>query len=133
MNITLIKRKAGTRKDIGKESYTIPESRTLRELLLHITVIEFRKQFEKDPKAFLTNKDIEDQKYQGKIVFGNQYDTRKESLDKAYQTVLQDFSDGLFRVFIRKEEVTDLDALVNLQEEDEVVFLKLVMLAGRLW
>lgn len=133
MNIMLIKRKAGTRKDIGKTSYEIPEVKTLRELLLHITEIEYRRQFESEPKAVLTQNEIKQQETQGKIVFGNRYDTRRTSLDQAYQTVLQDFADGLFRVFICQEEVSDLDDVLNLKENDEIVFLKLVMLAGRLW
>lgn len=133
MKIMLIRRKAGSRKDIGKTAYEIPEVKNLRELLLYITEIEYRRQFESEPKAFLTQKEIKQQETQGKIIFGNRYDTRRISLDQAYQTVLQDFADGLFRVFICQEEVSDLDDELNLKENDEIVFLKLVMLAGRLW
>ena len=133
MNIMLIKRKAGSRKDITKTPYKIPKVKTLRELLLHITEIEYHRQFEEESKDFLTQDEIKQQEVEGKIVFGNRYDTRKESLDHAYQTMLQDFTDGLFRVYIQQEEVKELDALLNLQNDDEVVFLKLVMLAGRLW
>lgn len=133
MNIMLIRRKAGSRKDIGKTAYDIPEAKTLRELLMQIIEIEYCRQFEEAGKERLSKEEIDEQKTQGKIVFGNRYDTRKSSLDQAYKTMLQDFKDGLFRVFIRQEEVTDLDAQLNLQNDDEVVFLKLVMLAGRLW
>ena len=45
----------------------------------------------------------------------------------------QDFSDGLFRVFFNGEEYTNLTDVLDVQEENELVIIRLIMMAGRLW
>ena len=47
--------------------------------------------------------------------------------------MFQDFEDGLYRVYIDGEEYTELSGPVSLEENAQVVFLRLVMLSGRLW
>ena len=47
--------------------------------------------------------------------------------------MLQDFHDGLIRVFINQREYCDLEEEITLLEENEVVLIQLVMMAGRLW
>ena len=54
-------------------------------------------------------------------------------MDKALEVMVQDFLDGLFRVFINGEEYKALDEKLKLQGENEVVFIRFVMMAGRLW
>ena len=43
------------------------------------------------------------------------------------------FQDGLFRVFLGDTELTELDEKLELQEGDTVTFIRLTMLAGRMW
>ena len=43
------------------------------------------------------------------------------------------FQDGLFRVFLGDTELTELDEQLELQEGDTVTFIRLTMLAGRMW
>ena len=109
MQIQVIQRKAAARKEIGRKVYEISMVHTLRDLLLAMC----------------------EQLY-NKIVFG-MYNQHKEPLSKAKQTILQDYEDGLFRVFVRGEEVKELDEELRLKDGDEVVWIKMVMLTGRLW
>lgn len=134
MKILMIKRKAASRKELGREVYELPEVHNLRELLWSITEIEYRKQFDTVcVSPVLSKEELHHHAEQGKIVFHESYDTRRDDLDSAKQRVLQDYEDGLFRVFVHGEEVGDLEEDLQLQEGDEIVFIRLVMLAGRLW
>ena len=47
--------------------------------------------------------------------------------------MLQAFGDGLVRIFVDEEEVTELDADLSLKEGSEVVFLRLTFLTGLMW
>ncbi len=69
----------------------------------------------------------------GKVQFGESYDDRPGDWEKALGTLFQDFEDGLYRVYIDGEEYTELSGPVSLEENAQVVFLRLVMLSGRLW
>lgn len=132
MKIMMVKRKAASRKELGREVYELPDVHNLRELLWSITEIEYHKQFEPVcASPVLSKEDL--QKQEGKIVFHKSYDTRRDDLNRAKQRVLQDYEDGLFRVFVQGEEVGDLEEDLHLQEGDEIVCIRLVMLAGRLW
>ncbi|MBR0464839.1 MAG: hypothetical protein IJJ23_10770 [Clostridia bacterium] len=69
----------------------------------------------------------------GKIAFNFDYNGKKADLDSAKDTAMQAYRDGLFRVFLNGVELTDEDTPVHLSEGDELTFIRLVMLAGRLW
>lgn len=128
MHIQVIQRKAASRKEIGRQLYEIPMVHTLRDLLLTMCEQLYNQQFSHDDNML----DIHQQADTGKIVFG-MYNQQKEPLSKAKQTILQDYEDGLFRVFVRGKEITNLDEELQLKDGDEVVWIKMVMLTGRLW
>lgn len=128
MHIQVIQRKAASRKEIGRQLYEIPMVHTLRDLLLTMCEQLYNQQFSHDDSML----DIHQQADTGKIVFG-MYNQQKEPLSKAKQTILQDYEDGLFRVFVRGKEITNLDEELQLKDGDEVVWIKMVMLTGRLW
>ena len=54
-------------------------------------------------------------------------------VETAVQVMLQDFEDGLFRIYFNGEECLDLKGKLAVKDEDEVVLIRLVMLAGRMW
>ena len=43
------------------------------------------------------------------------------------------FNDGLFRIFLNDNELSSLEEKINLQENDELTFIRLTMLSGRIW
>jgi len=92
---------------------------------------------------FLTENEIEDQSAAGKVGFGRLYSDKKADPEKAVETALQGFQDGLFRVVINADagnddnnegkEITDLDSEISVNEGDTLTFIRLTFLAGRLW
>lgn len=130
MKITVIKRKASSHKELGKATFEIHEVNTLRAFLLEMTRVQMQ---EKEEQETLSRNEIQNQASSGRVRFHNLYNEQKDTLEKAGKRVLQDFQDGLFRVFIQGEEVEDIDAPLDIHEGDEVVFLQLMMLSGRLW
>ena len=69
----------------------------------------------------------------GKIAFGIIYGEKNPNIQEAIDVAITAFQDGLFRVFINEEEICELDEAINISEEDTVTFIRLTMLAGRMW
>ena len=83
--------------------------------------------------AVLTDEQIDDMGRIGKIAFGIVYGEKKPDVDEAAKTAIQGFEDGLFRVFRGMDELTELDREEKFNEGDEITFIRLTMLAGRMW
>ena len=54
---------------------------------------------------------------------------RVRALDTAYLA----FEDGLYCIFINDEQSEKLDDSLNLKDGDILTFIRLTMLAGRMW
>lgn len=131
MRIQVIKKKASSHKELGREMIEIEAASTLRDLL--VAVFEHERQTLDAPAAdTLSQAEIEQRSSLGKVAFGL-YQPKQNAAKEAMHTLLRDFEDGLYRVFINAHEVTRLDEAIHLRDDDEIVFLRLVMLAGRLW
>ena len=76
---------------------------------------------------------IEDMSQIGKIAFGIVYGEKKPDVQKAIETAVQGSEDGLFRVFLGDRELENLDEKVEFAEGNEITFIRLTMLAGRMW
>ncbi|WP_342514671.1 hypothetical protein MKY34_08070 [Sporosarcina sp. FSL K6-1522] len=129
----------GKRKNVltkqEMELPTIPA--TLRELITAVVTLNVEQlsdqQKNMDWFPLLTGAEIEERSETGKVGFGAVYHEQLPDLAKAKDTAIVAFEDGLYKVFIREEEVSQLDAPLTLREEDELVFIRFTMLAGRLW
>ena len=83
---------------------------------------------------YLTSEEIADAAMVGKIGFGADYNGQVQDLAAAIENARQSFEDGIYRIFINGNEVGDaLDTPVALRENDAVTFVRLTMLAGRMW
>ena len=81
----------------------------------------------------------------GRVSFGFIYNEKEQDVSKAVDTAIMAYIDGLVRVFINGEladvpdrdgviEITDLERYtLDLTEGDEIAFIRLAMLAGRMW
>ena len=99
-----------------------------------INVNEFNNGFtENDIVPYLTDEKINDLSDAGKISFGVDYNEQKQDLEKAIENALQSYEDGIYRVFVNDEEIGEIDCEINLKENDELTFVRLTMLAGRMW
>mgnify|MGYP000563398150 CR=1 FL=1 len=139
MKIFVNVKQIGKRKNkIDKKKYEISEKiTTVKELLTEfvtINVNEFNNGFtENDIVPYLTDKKINDLSDAGKISFGVDYNEQKQDLEKAIENALQSYEDGIYRVFVNDEEMGEIDCEINLKENDELTFVRLTMLAGRIW
>ena len=139
MKIFVNVKQIGKRKNkIDKKKYEISEKiTTVKELLTEfvtINVNEFNNGFtENDIVPYLTDEKINDLLDAGKISFGVDYNEQKQDLEKAIENALQSYEDGIYRVFVNDEEMGEIDCEINLKENDELTFVRLTMLAGRMW
>ena len=82
----------------------------------------------------LTNEEVADAATVGKIGFGTDYNGKVQDTAAAIENAHQCFIDGIYRIFVNGAELGDtLDAPVTLRENDAITFVRLTMLAGRMW
>jgi hypothetical protein len=81
---------------------------------------------------YLSAAAIDDGAKTGKIGFGDRKNEQAEDADKAVENALTCYSDGIFKLFINDAEI-GFNEPVNLKDGDEITFIRLTMLAGRLW
>ncbi|MFF2448051.1 hypothetical protein ACFVSW_13215 [Neobacillus sp. NPDC058068] len=129
----------GKRKDVltKREFFIQGAPTTLRNFIIELVTTQVQQFNEKDVGVqlvdFLTNEEIERQGMGGKVGFRSKYNDQKVDPKTASLTAVQAFEDGLFKVFINEEEQTELDKPLDLQAGDQLTFIKLTMLAGRMW
>ena len=139
MKILIQMKAAGRRRPVLEDvPYELPDQiSTLRELLTARVEIEVKRYNEKGTDVqmipYLTKEEVEDQAAAGKIGFGRIYSEKKADSAKAAENALQCFEDGLVRVFLEGQELTELDEAVCLKEGGRLTLIRLTFLAGRLW
>lgn len=110
---------------------------TVRELILAVTqtgVREYNERMESSELLrYLTKEEIEDKAQAGKIAFGINYGEKKAKLAEAQENAIQCFEDGIYRIFLDEEPLEDLDTEISITEENVFTFVRLTMLAGRMW
>ena len=128
MNMRQLGKRRNTVDKVPFEYEAEPE--TLRELITETVKICVREYIERMDRgeAVLTSDQIDDMAQIGKIAFGIVYGDKKPDVSKAVETAITGFEDGLFRVFL-----TELDEKVIFAEGEEITFIRLTMLAGRIW
>ena len=101
--------------------------------LVKINVEKFNKKIDdKDILSIMTNEYIAEAARSGKI--GDEvHGDKKANLEKALDTAYLAFEDGLYCIFINDEQSKKLDDNLNLKDGDILTFIRLTMLAGRMW
>ena len=101
--------------------------------LVKINVEKFNKKIDdKDILSIMTNEYIAEAARSGKI--GDEvHGDKKANLEKALDTAYLAFEDGLYCIFINDEQSEKLDDILNLKDGDILTFIRLTMLAGRMW
>lgn len=77
--------------------------------------------------------EIADKAAQGKVSFGTIYGENHPDLQKAQADALEAFSDGAVAVFADDRRLEDEEEILDLTQITSLTFIKLVMLAGRMW
>lgn len=91
-----------------------------------------QKQSDQPLFQYLTEDEIDNQSVTGKIGFGDKKNDKHQDERRAVENALQCFEDGIFRMLLAGNEV-EYGQDIQPQDGDELVFIRLTMLAGRLW
>lgn len=107
---------------------------TLRSLLTHIVHAEveaFRsRQSQRRLLNILSPEQIQIGLVQGKIESGGSELDQAVEVGEAVETALEAFTDGFYYVFLDEQQIEDLEAKVVLNQQSELLFLRLVPLVG---
>ncbi|MHA7583188.1 hypothetical protein ACX12E_22830 [Paenibacillus vandeheii] len=139
MNVWITVKSLGKRKPaLAKQAAELPETTdTLRQLIKNMVAQQLKalqdKKNEAEWLAYLMPEDIQEQGEAGKVGFGAIYNEGVPDIEGAMDTAITAYEDGLFKVFLNDEELQGLDEPLIIQEDDNVVFIRFTMLAGRLW
>lgn len=122
------------KQGLTKKEYVLPEDiRTVKDLILAFVRICVKDFNEKELFSYLTREEIEEASDIGKIHFGDKENQAKQDETKAIENALTSYEDGIYRIFIGERECGDSSENITLSEGDELSFIKLTMLAGRMW
>ncbi|MBR1822614.1 MAG: hypothetical protein IJ779_00110 [Ruminococcus sp.] len=128
----------GSRKKIAPVPFEYPtKPETLRQLIsetVTLCVNDYNERVRAGENAVkpLSDEDISGMAKVGKIAFGIVYG-KEQDMQKALDNAFLSFEDGLYRVFLGENELTELDTPLDIKENDELTFIRLTMLTGRIW
>lgn len=123
MEIYIIKKKLGSRKELGRNPVEIDETaNTLWPLLYILTQKGLTEAQTLKENYALSDSEIAAQAEEGRIRFAENYSENHDTIAKAMERTKQAYDDGLFRVFINGEEVTEWNAPISLCQGAEIVF-----------
>ena len=122
---------------IERVAFTIDKplatSKELVEYIVRRNVDDYNKKVVDAPLfRYLTSDELEDSVKTGKVGFNDRKNEKNQDAGKAVENALTCFDDGIFKLFINDEEAGFGDS-INLKDNDEITFIRLTMLAGRLW
>lgn len=133
-----LKKISKKQNSVQEAVYEIPgHPETVRELIAAV-VTACVKQYngrveESGLLRCLTEQEIEDRASAGKVLFDVNYGEKKANPDQAIENAMQSFEDGIYRIFEDGRALEALDEPVHLTEETSLTFVRLTMLAGRMW
>ena len=110
------------------------ETHTLQTWLTRIVIEQVtafnQKRNEKSLFTFFEENEIEQEAATGKVRFGAIYNDAVANTEKAIETVLLAFQDGLIAVFIQDEQIEDLTAPITLEADTLITLVRLTFLVG---
>ncbi len=137
VNLTLTVKQLGRKKALTTREYSIGNfsmQPTLQELIERIVALEvdaFRtRQTDNQFLRVLTENQLLEAAETGKISLGGQEFKQDVNTDEAIQVAIQAFADGLYYAFYGDNQIERLTDVVNLEYNQEIMFLRLVALAG---
>ncbi len=134
-----VKRIGKKRNSIEKKEYEVADGiadvKGLIEDIVKREVAEFNKRAEGLRLIdYMTSGEIEDSSAAGKISFNDDYNGNKQDVESAVENARQSYEDGIYVIFLNGERLAEsTDTQLNLKEGDELTFVRLAMLSGRMW
>ncbi|MCI8659317.1 MAG: hypothetical protein HFG54_03565 [Lachnospiraceae bacterium] len=147
MRIRVNVKRVGKRRNSVEEKVCLIDGcpKSVRELIVLVVdsqVREYNQRLFKSREEFgehsgllrcMTRGEIEEQSQSGKIGFGESYGEREADEKEAQQNAIQCFEDGIYRIFMDGRPLEALDEPLQVTEERVFTFVRLTMLAGRMW
>lgn len=133
-----IKKMDSTENKLDQMVYQYSEAiKTVKEFLTETVKIS-RKEFQikRDAEkmiAVLSKEELEIKAESGKVTYGILGKDNLPEESKSIENALQCFEDGLVVLFIDGKKMEHLAEQIELFNECEVSFVKMTMLAGRMW
>ncbi len=81
----------------------------------------------------LTEEQLKGMREVGKFAFGVHYNSNSVDEAKAIETAVDAVRNGLVRIFMGDDELTDLEKAIEVTEDDVFTFIRLTMLSVRMW
>ncbi len=142
MEIKVNVKQLGKRKaSVVPVAYDLPLTQdgffTVRELITELVksgVAQYHEKLEQQEiLKCLTKEEIDDRAQSGKISFGAVYSGKRADTAHAVENAIQCFEDGIYRIFLNDRALEDLEERLTVTQSDTFTFVRLTMLAGRLW
>lgn len=138
MNIKVRIKQIGSRRDrIGEVAFPIENKPLTVAMLITECVITFvglyNGRINKSNIKPFSEAELKAMSEVGKIAFGELWGEKEADPDEAVSNALKAYEDGLFRIFIDEAEAGALNDSIEISDDSIVTFIKLTMLAGRLW
>jgi hypothetical protein len=131
-----VKSSSKRKKFIDSQLIMVNQIHNINELITNLVSenVDAYNQKKTDQPLFqyLTQKEIEDTLHTGKIGFDDRKNEKQQDKEEAVKMALLAFKDGIIRVFIDEEEI-EYNCTYSLKPHANVIFIKMVMLAGRMW
>lgn len=124
------KKKNSVEREIYDISDNIGDVRGLIKEFVGICVKDFNKH---EVIKYLSGEEIFDLSESGKIGFNDRENKTLQNLEDAVERAVQSYKDSIYRIFLNDEEVGGLDDRLEIEPDDVLTFVKLTMLAGRMW
>ena len=110
---------------------------TVRELICETVKtcvsMYLERQAQRDVLRVMTQDDISTLAAGGKIAFSSVISGGKVDLNAAQENALLSFEDGIYCIFLGGKQLENLNDKIEISEQSELTFVRLTMLAGRLW
>lgn len=106
---------------------------TLIESIVSIEVRNFMDRQNKTFLGFLNEEDINDQIHAGKVSYGTVYNTKQIDVKQAQEIAVEAFIDGIVMLLINDQQLSDVHERIDLKPNDQITFIRLTFLTGRLW
>lgn len=139
MKLFINVKQLGKRRDVigTKEIYLDPVPTTTAGLITAIVALQVKEYNDRPDQnellTYLTDPEIQRKATVGKIDFGVNYNDNSADPEKAIRNALLSFEDGIFRVFLNDNALDTLQEEIHPREGDRLTFVRLTMLAGRIW
>ena len=148
MKISVNVKSLGARRaSVNENEFELPctpqDISTVKDFLDAVTevcVVQYKKrQSESEILKVLSADQIDEKSLSGKISFGVNYGTKSPDVIMAKENTRQCYLDGIFSLFIDGKEISGedkslpLETSLEIHEGSNVTFIRLTMLAGRMW